>query len=245
MLAAGDTAIIPIILQDAAGAALSYADKAAFLSDGWDVDWYDKDGGSISVTWDLLTDPTANQPDVYILQYTVPLGEYSFVVDVPSTHVVVPAAMSGNAESFSIDDLYGSIVTQGGTVVSSTTSNSSITVYQDDSIYAVAVIPEAALTAVGASSLADLDAYKAEMKLTSTAGNAPPDLATFTEAILSDTVGNRTIAVSLAAFPSILDVDGSSGDTVSARIDTRITKGTKTITASTIDVISVWSASEA
>ena len=239
---AGSTSIIPLILQTDAGAALTYADKAAFTTAGWDVVFYDADGDVLTVDWDLNPDTTATAGDTYLLSFTVPFGYYMAVVEIVSTNLAIPAAFSDFGDTATLGQIKSAIAIAGGVFVTDTVSNSAITVFQGDSISVDMLIPEAALTAVDAVSVADLSSYAAELKLEATDATAAPVAVDFTETVVSDTSGERIVRASLNAFPSALDVDGPNGTSVSARIDLRITKGSKTRVAATVDLTVVWTA---
>ena len=243
-LLAGAAETIPLILQDAAGAALVYANKAAFTGAGWDVVWYDTDGVALSSqpTWDLLTGTTASASDFYLIQYVVPSESFSYVIVPVGTNVAAPAGGEFQIDTATNGQIYGAILTSAGTLVSQTTINQDLTLYQGDSISVDMTIPEAALTAVGATSIATLDTYVAELKLVSTNATTAPIAVSFTESIVTDTAGARVVRAELDTFPTALNVDGPNGDSVSARLDLRITKGTKTRIASTVNITAVWAA---
>ena len=206
--------------------------------------FYDNTGTALSSqpTWDLLVGSVSTQADVYQISFVSPAGEYTAVIDVPGSNQVSPAAVRGFGENTSLDAVYATIVQTSGTQIAPTTTSDSITIYQDDSISADMVITESALAAIGASSLADGVTVEAEMKLDSTNATSAPDVTGFTTTVISDTSGNRLINVSLDAFPAVFNVSGSAGSNVNGRLDLRLTKGSKTLISSVIDVSVAWAA---
>lgn len=241
---AGSTATFPLLLQDAAGAALSYANKAAFTGAGWAITFYNSTGTALSPqpTWDLLVGTVATQPDIYQVQYVVPTGDFTAVVDVLGTNYAAPTAYRDFGDGASLSQIYAAALESSGVVVQDATTGQDINVYQGDSIVVDMSVTETALSFIGAASLADCDTIAAELKLAATNATSAPEVATFAESITSDTSGARTVRVSLDSFPSALNVSGPLGTTVAARIDLRLTKGTKTIIASTVNVTSQWAA---
>ena len=243
-LIAGNTETLPLVLQDAAGAALSYANKAAFTGAGWDVVWYDTAGVPLTAqpTWDLLVGTNASASDFYQIQYVVPAESFTYVVEVVGTNVAAPVGGDFQVDTASLSVIYGAIVSSTGTITNDTTTNQDLTLYQDDSISVDMTILEAALTAVGATSIATLDSYAAELKLVTTNATTAPIAVTFTESVVSDTSGARVVRAVLDTFPTALNVAGPDGTSVQARLDLRITKGTKTRIAATVNIQSVWAA---
>jgi hypothetical protein len=238
--------IQPVILQSAEGAALAYADKTAFMAAGWGVAFRDYDGNEITgVTWDII--PSGDVDDLYLLAFFAPTQPYSVSLIPPDDEVVVPAAFGGRGNLYTMDTIAGLIRTANGSFPMAVFT-SSLTVYQDDSITVPVSINEAALTLVGATSLADLDDITAAIKLTATNATDAPDVDDPVVTIVTDTSGDRTLSIRRAAFPDQLDVpDGGASQRTSARLDVRISKQvgtgvTLTIIAAVVDLDVVWSA---
>ena len=245
----GSTATFPVILQDVSGDPLIYADKAAFTSAGWDIIFYDNTGAPLGTqpVWDLLIGTNSVEPDTYQVQYVVPAGEYTAVIDIPGDNFVSPSVFSDRGETSTGEtvtnaQIYAAIIQSGGALIAPTTTSSAITVYQDDSISVDIPVTEAALAAIGVTSLADCDSISAQLKLNDTNATVSAEVTTFNELIISDVSENRLVRASLDSYPVELDVNGPQGASVGARLDLRITEGTKTIIAGTVDVTAVWAA---
>ena len=237
--------IQPIILQDSAGAAIVLADTAAFIAAGWDVVFRDFAGSVIAgVDWEVY--PT-DADDLYQLAFMAPVQPYSAEILPPSDEFVAPAGFGGRGSLYTIDTIAGLIQTSSGSFPMSVFT-ASLTIYQDDSLTVPVTINEAALTLVGATSLADLTDITAAIKLTATDATDAPDVDDPVVTIVTDTSGDRTLSVTRAAFPDPLDVpDGGASQRTSARLDVRISKtistgNTLSIIAAVIDLDVAWSA---
>lgn len=237
--------IQPLILQDSAGAAIVLADTAAFIAAGWDVVFRDFAGSVIAgVDWEVYPTGAA---DLYQLAFMAPAQPYSAEILPPSDEFVAPAGFGGRGNLYTMDTIAGLIQTSAGSFPMAIFTNS-LTVYQDDSITVPVTINEAALTLVGATSLADLDSITAAIKLNDTDATAAPDVDDPVVTIVTDTAGDRTLTVRRVAFPTVLDVStGGSSQRTAARLDVRIAKtistgNTLSIIAAVIDLDIVWSA---
>ena len=232
--------IQPIVLQSSAGDPLVYADKAALEAAGWEVIFRDWFGSVISgVDWELYL---TGAPDLYQLAFMAPVQPYSCEIIPPDDEFVAPAGFGGRGSLYTIDTIAGLIQTSAGSFPMSVYT-ASLTIYQDDSITVPVTINEAALTLVGATSLADLTDITAAIKLTSTDATDAPDVDDPVVVIVTDTSGDRTLSVTRAAFPEPLDVpDGGASQRTAARLDVRISKNDLSVIAAVIDLDVVWSA---
>jgi hypothetical protein len=79
---AGDTIAKVLYLQTLSGRSLSYASKAAFQADGWDISWTDTDADALSSqpTWTVEADGTNGR---HVIEYTLPSGVAIAKVTVP------------------------------------------------------------------------------------------------------------------------------------------------------------------
>lgn len=231
-----------VVFLQISGAAVDYADKTAFQAANWDLTWYDADGAALSPqpTWSL---PNAGDSATgrHQFKFTEPDGPYTVKVTLATNGEATPQEFMGEGFSYDIDALGALIATSGGVVISETLYSDSATMYHGDSIYLLFSVPEAALTAIGASSLADCDTIAAEIKRDSEDSGDNADVTTLTEAIITDTSNNRTLTGTLTAFPAILAVpDGSKSLAATAHV--RLTKTSKTIIASEIKLTVNWKA---
>ncbi len=241
MPAVGETDILVLYLEDAAGAALNYASKALFQAANFDLTWKDNTGTALSTqpTWDL----ESSSGKRHQFSYIVPADPWTIEVTVPSTHVSTPKEISGEGDSYSIDDIGSILASTGSVTISPTSTSTTATMFDGDSIYiAGIVIPAIALTAIGASSLADCSTRLAFIKRESQDSNDPPDVALangLTVTATADSGGNHVVKVECTAFPAILGVLDDT-DALSAKVQVRLTKGSKEIVAAEVALTVRW-----
>ena len=101
-------------------------------------------------------------------------------------------------------------------------------------------VPEAALTALGAASLAAIDTLACGVKLVSKTSDDTQDAALSTS-IVTDTSGNRVVRAFLNAFPAAFAVPDTVRS-VSAEIALRATEGSKTFIVATCALTVKWKA---
>jgi hypothetical protein len=238
----GNDKIQALFLYDANGDPLTYANHAAFISDGWLLAWYDAANAAISPQPDYEVqagDSAGRHPVIY----TIPSGPWTVKITKPSTlHTNAPLEFEGEGFAYDFDSIGSSMAVAAGFTVTDYTSTSSTEIYHGDSIQLDFSVAESALTLIGASSLADVTTLAVEIKRTSVDSSTAADVATLTESIMSDIGGNRIVRGTLAAFPAILAPPTGGQTTLACRADLRLTKGSNTITASTIDITVKWKA---
>lgn len=237
----GDTDILVRYLEQANGTALNYATKALFQAAGFDLTWKDNTGTALATQpdWDLV----ASSGKRHQFSYVIPAGVFTVDTTVPSTHISSPKETKGEGLSYD-DSAIGSLIASSASIsISPTSTSSSATMYDGDSIYIAGIsIPEAALTAIGATSLADCASRLAFIKRTSQDSNDEPDVALaggLTVTATSDSANNRVVKIECTAFPAILGVldDATS---LSAKVNVRLTKGSKEIVAAVVDLTVLW-----
>lgn len=236
-----DTVPQAIFLETDGGVAAVYASKAAFQAAGWDLTWQDATGTDLASqpAWTLSAGEATGR---HVIGWTPADGLATVKITAPAGYRSDPAEFSVEATVYSLDDVYGVMAAGISTPVTELTNTGDVDLYDEDSIILDMTVLEAALTAIGASSLADCDAIAAEIKRTSLNSDDPADVTDLTEAITSDTSGNRVVRVTRDGFPAALAVPDDV-DELACRCDLRLTKGTKTVTAAVRSITVHWKAS--
>jgi hypothetical protein len=238
----GDEIPQAIYLFSPTGVPLSYATKAAMQAAGWDLIWYDEDDVALSSqpTWTLQSagDSEGRHP----IRFIIPSGVWTCPVVKPSIeYYAAPAEFSGEGFSYDTDAIGSLIATSNGVALTPVTTADSAEIYMGDSIILDFAVTEAALTYIGAASLAAIDTLLAEIKLNTTDADQAATVGGLTESITSDTSGNRVVRAVLDAFPSALNVpDGAKSLACTAHL--RATEGTKTAIIGEIALTIKWRA---
>lgn len=234
-----------IYVQNTAGTFVTYASYAAFQAAGFSITFYGANGVA------LASQPTITMP------FTGVLGRHQFnfimpndvwtakVVSSDVTLVGIPAEFDGEGTTYDIDSVGSSIATSSGVSISDTSLSGTATIYDGNSIRISCLVPESALTAIGASSLADSVTFTSEIKLNSADSSAAAAVTTLTEAITSDVLNNRVVLCTLDTFPAALAVPAGGQQSLQATLQLRITKATKTITANSTQITVLWKATTA
>lgn len=231
-----------LFLYDPNGDPLTYADHAAFLAGPWLLTWVDNTGADISPQ-PTYTVQAGDANGRHLVTFAIPSGPWTVKVTKPSAlYTHSPLEFEGEGYAYDFDTIGSAMEVAAGFTVVDNTTTSSTEIYHGDSIQLDFSVVESALILIGASSLADVTTIAAEIKRTSVDSSTAADVATLTESILSDISGTRTVRGILAAFPAILAPPTGGQTTLSCRADLRLTKATKTITASTIDITVKWKA---
>ena len=224
----------------ATGVARDFADKTAFQAGGYDFTWYDEDGVALASqpTWDQTRSETNGDHFFY---YEVPLGAFSIRLTVPATDYASVALWTGRGTSYGIDDLGGMIASTGSVTLTPTVTSADAEMFDGDSIDVSMSVTEAALTSIGAASLAACDTVRAYIKLDSTNSGAAPtvDYTSLTTAITSDTSGNRVVRVTANAFPAAIAI-GDSAKSLSCKVMLELGEGSKLIIASVVNLTVKW-----
>jgi hypothetical protein len=237
----GETDILVLYLEQADGTALNYASKALFQAAGFDLTWKDATGTALDPQpdWDLV----ASASKRHQFEFTKPAGPVAIEVTTPSTHISTPKEILDEGLNYDADDIGSMLASTGSVSISPTATTTSATMYDGDSIFISGiVIPEAALTAIGASSLANCDSRLAFIKRNSQDSNDAPDVAAaagLTVTALTDDANNRTVKVECTAFPAVLGVPDDS-DTLGCTLQVRLVKGSKEIVAAEVALTVHW-----
>lgn len=225
----------------ATGAALDYASKAAFLSDGWLLTWMDVDGVDLASqpTWDLVRSDTDGD---HQFKAEVPYGWYRSKLTVPAGKYATVTNWIGRGTNYGNDDIGGMIASAGAVTVTPTVTSDTATMFDGDSLDFDVSVTESALASIGAASLAACDTRRAYIKLDSTAAGAAPtvDYTDLTVTILTDTSGDRTLSITKDAFPTALAVP-STTKAVNCTLMLELGEGTKVIMAAEVAITILWS----
>lgn len=245
MTVTGETYPQALYLQNQVGSPLAYATKAAMQAAGWDLTWYDASGVALTSqpSWTLTAGDSLGR---HVVGFVVPDAPFTVKVTRPSTaHVAAPQEFSGEGLTYDTDALAGLFLASAGVVTGSvTTTGDEFVLFDANSIRIDLSVLDAALTYIGATSLATCDSMVAEIKKTTTDSSSVAEVTTLSEAIVTDTSGARLVRCTLDSFPAALAVPtGGDGQAVTGRIDLVLTKGTKKVTAATKNIRVVWKAS--
>jgi hypothetical protein len=228
-----------LYIKTDAGAAVNYATKLLFTGAGWDIIWQDSSGVALTSqpTWTL----SAGSGGRHVVGFANPAGQWTAKVVQIASNFSNPLEFSGEGLGADADLIYATILSSGGVPATTLATDGEVRIFDSDSMRVDFTVLEAALAAVGASSLATLDSMVAEIKLITKNSDDPADVTGLTEAILTDTSGARVVRVDLNAFAAALAVpDGE--DELRARIDLRIVKGTRQVIAATRSLVILWKA---
>lgn len=245
MSVTGDEIPQALYLYDATGAPVSYATKAAMQAAGWDLIWYDEDETALSSqpTWTLQS--AGESSGRHHIRYVMPSGPWTCPVVLPTVnHMSAPAEFSGEGMTYDTDSVGSLIATSNGVSLTPVTTADEAEIYDGDSIILDFAVTEAALTYIGASSLADITTLLAEIKLNTVDSDQPATVGSMTESITSDTSGNRVVRAVLESFPAALAVPDAS-KSLACTAQLRATKTTKTAIVSEIALTVKWKATSA
>jgi len=229
---------MPVDLQTSAGVAVNYADKTAFLAANWNLSFQDADGAALSPqpAWDI----SAGSGGRHVITFACPAGPFTCQIVRPAAHISNPWEFFGEGLTTSTDTLYALFLSSTGVPTTDTVNATQSVIFDGDSISINMLVSDSALTLLGAANLAACT-LSAQAKRTTQDSDDAADVTTFTETIVTDTLGARLVNVSLAAFPSILSVPDDQ-ETISARIDLRLTYSGKTLTGAVHNLTVTWKA---
>lgn len=238
----GDNIPQAIFLQGFGGSPLIYASKTDFQAAGWDISWRDASDVALTTqpTWTLGAGAANGR---HALTYTLPDGPWTARLTVPNpAFVASPLEFDGEGSVYDIDSIGSIIVTSTAIAVAPTVIEGTAELFDGNSIRLDFSVPEAALTAIGASSLATCDTLVAEIKLDSADSSAAPPVTTLTETIITDISGTRLVRGTLATFPAALAVPAGGQQTLACTAHLLLTKGSSVITGSVIRITVKWKA---
>ncbi len=226
---------LPITLQTAAGAALSYADSAAFLAAGWTV-VYEISGASVTPTYTFtVINATLGR---YEIGLTLQYGKGTF-------YLVPPAGLVCNVEAFildvednSIDNIAGLILSSAGTP----SVDTGITTYQyqvteGDSFNRELTV---ALTALAYFGYTDLTWVSTATAAARTAANRLSTSPDFTLTADVTDAANRIVVIGWSTFPTGASISGFAITAVSTGSKTFKVSGDKRAFFTGITALRIW-----
>ena len=201
---AGDTVTKTIYLQTLSGRGLSYANKAAFQADGWDISWLDTSNTALTSqpTWSIAVD-SGNTRGKHYVTFTVPSGVATADVTVPGW-ASDPGAWTTEGQAYDEDAIAGLLQTaQGVPGVQSATDGDLGDVVDGDAWQSgTLTVPLGKLTPFGYSDLSGMT-ISAKLK---------QDPTTSPVAISSSIVdaSARTVKAYWDSFPAAMALDGTA-----------------------------------
>lgn len=238
----GDSIPRAIYVQNMAGQFVSFSSYALFQAAGFSITFYDSTGVA------LASQPTITLPFSGVNgrhQFTYVMPNNPWTAKVSSTNpglFATPVEFDGEGTTYDIDSVGSAIATSSGVAISDTAFTDSVEMYDGNSIDVSCAVAEAAISRIGATSLATCDSLVAEIKLNSLDSSVAASVPGLIETISSDVPGTRTVRVTLDAFPAVLAVPTGSQQAVQATLQLKLTKGTKTITANSTQITVRWKA---
>lgn len=233
---AGESKPKLLILQNAAGTALSYADKAAFQAASWDLTWRDVDGVALTAqpTWTIADEGAG----LHRVKYVQPGGVYWVEITVPGTNYVSPITWANEGESYDDDAIAGLLLTAQGTpaVISADDSTLGDVVMGDAWSTGTLTIPVGKLTPFGYT-LADL---ASGWTISAGAKNVPADASIALTAAFV-VAGSGTFKVSWVTYPASMNLT-STETSKPFYIDVQLKKTStgQIITTNRYSINAVW-----
>lgn len=209
----GDTIVKIVYLQTLAGRNLSYASKAAFQADGWDLSWRDNAGAALSSqpTW-TLADQGGGR---HMVAYTVPSG-VSWVKSTVPGWAADPGVWGTEGEAYDEDSLAGLLQTSQGVpgLQSAADGDLGDVVMGDSWTSGVITVPLGKISPFGYSDLTGMTlsaGLKQDPSTTAVVSSTSPALNT----TIIDTSA-RTISAQWIAFPAAMNLGSTSSDQTAA-----------------------------
>jgi len=202
---AGDTIGKVVYLQTLAGLPLSYANKAAFQADGWDISWVDTTGTALTSqpTWTVVNLSNGR----HLIGYTVPSGVGIAKPTVPSTYTD-PGTWAVEGQSYDEDSLAALMLTSQGTpTVQSATDGDLGDVVMGDSWHSgTLTVPAGKISNFGYTTLSGFTI--------SAAFKQDPSQSPITSGITATILSNSglTCSVSWDTFPTGMNLSSGSSD---------------------------------
>jgi hypothetical protein len=241
----GDPLCQPLYLYDADGLPLTYATKADLLSAGWGLTWYDGDAVALvdQPTWSM---PEAGVDGRHLITFVNPDGAWTTPVAKPTAeHLSIPVEFSGEGVTYDTNALGAMIQSSEGITVVGTLTTSDDSTFHGDSIGLDFGVSESALAAIGATSLDDCDSIDCEIKKTSTSSTTAAEVGEEdfdSVEPTADSPGDRVVRAEIDEFPEAIAPPTGGQSSLACRADLRLTKGTKTIIGSVINLTIKWRA---
>lgn len=234
---AGDSKPKLVLLQTAAGAALSYADKTAFQGASWDLTWRDADGVALASqpTW-TISDEGGGQ---HRIKYIVPAGIYWVEVTVPGTNFITPLSWQDEGQSYDDDSIAALLLSSQGAVSTVTLVDGDLgnVVEHDSYASGTQTIPIGLLTRAGLTGYADIASG-----WTISAGfkHQPSDAVGTGITVAFVSAASGTYAFTWNTFPTGMAISPATQESEDFYIDIEITNVTKKITVGRFKVTIIW-----
>lgn len=237
-MAAGDPIIRLLLLQTTAGAADSYADETAFTGAGWDLDFRDSDGITLSPQPDwTLSDEGDGLHAVYI--EAEPSGPWFAKITVPAGHYSSGAALTGDGDPYSISGLAALLLSTIGTPVSPGSRVEGVLEdwVEGDYYNTEIIIPAAELEKISASDLTGVTVSAAAKQPFPTKTSADTEEITFTVTVID--AAERIVSINTPVGASVL---AAGEDSRAYVLDVTIVKAGKKRTSNRYTFNQVWQA---
>ena len=241
----GESTPVTVFVQNDSGAFVSYANLAAFQAAGFSITFYGPNGVALAVQ-PTVTLPVAGVNGRHQFAFPMPSGAWTAaIVGTNPLLFATPAEFYDEGTSYDVDSIGSAIAISAGVSISDTALSGTVEMFDGNSIDVSCAVTDAALSKIGATSLADCGSLVAEIKLNSLDSSTAASVASLVETITSDVIGNRVVRVTLDTFPAALAVPVGSQQTVQATLQLKLTKTTKTITANSTQITVRWKATTA
>lgn len=208
----GDTIAKVVYLQTLSGRGLSYANKAAFQADGWDLSWTDTSAVALTSqpTWSIAVE-SGNTRGKHLITYTVPSGVGIAKLTVPGW-ASDPGAWIVEGQAYDEDSIAGVILTSQGTpgVQSAADGDLGDVVMGDSWHSGVLTVPLGKISPFGYSDLSGMTlscGLKQDPTTTVVASSTSPNLYT---TIIS--TSDRTVSAQWKTFPSAMNLGATASD---------------------------------
>ncbi len=223
-----------VCLQTTAGAAASYADKAAFTGAGWDLTWRDVDGTALASqpTWTIADEGAS----LHRIKYTVPAGFWWVEYTVPAGYRADPASFAGEGQSYDEDSIATLLQTNQGIPALQSAADRDLgdVVMGDSWNSGTLTVPVGKLSTLGFTTLTGLSVITAALK------DAPTSTGSI---VISGTIVSATgltCSAGWLTFPTGLNLTTEESKTWYLDIQFRNTGATVTITPLRYTLRVVW-----
>ncbi len=208
----GDTIAKTVYLQTLSGRGLSYANKAAFQADGWDLSWTDTSAVALTSqpTWSIAVE-SGNTRGKHLVTYTVPSGVGISKFTVPGW-ASDPGAFAVEGQAYDEDSLAGLVLTSQGVpgVQSAADGDLGDVVMGDSWSSGTITVPLGKISPFGYSTLVGMTlsaGYKQDPSTVALVSTTSPALYT---TIIDATA--LTVKAEWLTFPTALNLGSTSSD---------------------------------
>lgn len=210
----GDTIAKVVYLQTLSGRGLSYANKAAFQADGWDLSWTDTSAVALTSqpTWSIAVE-SGNTRGKHLVTYTAPSGVGIAKATVPGW-ASDPGAWIVEGQAYDEDSIAGLILTSQGTpgVQSAADGDLGDVVMGDSWHSGTLTVPLGKISPFGYSDLtgmtltAGLKQDPTTSAILATSATSPAPYTTIVDATA------RTVSLQWITFPTAMNLGSTASD---------------------------------